>query len=282
MRHSPVAMVVGRRRAEFHPGRVSLRPEQRAHEHIGPEPSQRVLMRQEQATWANLSNRVERQRLVVDERGRRAAARTCGSLRDRSRISRTTRPGRPPASRRSGRPGRSQPSTSPTTTSRSRSPPGRPARSPRRDRRRRAAGARSGGRVWAPANVVSTDSGSPGDGPPERMSTPLKKQPRIHGVPGRTSCAIATPASVSATRIDSPAASVTGADAPASRNGVIATGWPNSAQATNVSTINSSQTSGLFGLTMPTTIGCSTNRSAPPAAMAARARPSRAFVPLVP
>ena len=58
----------------------------------------------------------------------------------------------------------------------------------------------------APASVVRTDSGRPSDGPPERMSTPLKNVPRMHGAPGRTSCAIATPERVSATSSDRPAA----------------------------------------------------------------------------
>ena len=131
--------------------------------------------------------------------------------------------------------------------------------------------------------MARTDSGNPGDGPPERISTPLKNVPRMHGAPGRTSCAMAIPDNVSATRSDTPAAMETGADAPASRNGVIATGWLYSARATNVSTINSSQTSGLFGFTIPNTRGVSRELlRTPPAAIVAKCRPSRVFGPDVP
>ncbi len=56
------------------------------------------------------------------------------------------------------------------------------------------------------------------------MSTPEKNEPYRQGAPGRTSWAIATPLRASAICSDSPAASDTGAVAPASMNGVIATG----------------------------------------------------------
>ena len=71
----------------------------------------------------------------------------------------------------------------------------------------------------------------PSAGPPVRMSTPEKNEPYRQGAPGRTSCAMATPDSASAICSESPAASDTGAVAPASMNGVIATGWPAAAHA---------------------------------------------------
>ena len=80
------------------------------------------------------------------------------------------------------------------------------------------------------------------------MSTPEKNEPKKHPTPGRTACAIATPESTSATCSESPAATDTGAVAPASRNGVIAIGWLASAQAHIASTMRKSQTSGLFGI----------------------------------
>ncbi len=70
------------------------------------------------------------------------------------------------------------------------------------------------------------------------MSTPEKNEPKKQPTPGRMACAIATPESASATCSESPAATETGAVAPASRNGVIAIGWLASAQAHIASTMS--------------------------------------------
>ncbi|CAB5006714.1 unannotated protein [freshwater metagenome] len=104
----------------------------------------------------------------------------------------------------------------------------------------------------------------------------------MHGVPGRTNWAIATPARVSATSSDRPAASVTGAEVPAKRKGVMATGCPYSAHATRVSTMRPSHTRGLLGFTMPMAMGLASSASRPPAAMAASSNASRDLPPLVP
>ncbi len=93
---------------------------------------------------------------------------------------------------------------------------------------------------------------------------------------------MATPDSASAICSDSPAASDTGAVAPASMNGVIATGWPAEAHAMMHSTISESHTSGLLGLTMPMIAGVSAIASRPPQAMAAMVTASSAFSPAVP
>ena len=87
----------------------------------------------------------------------------------------------------------------------------------------------------------------PSAGPPQRMSTPEKNEPYRQGAPGRTSCAIATPDSASAICSDRPAASDTGAVAPASMNGVIATGCPAAAHAIMHSTISGPRPAGCSG-----------------------------------
>ena len=138
--------LVGGRRAELHPGRVGLRAEQRAHEDVGAEPRERVLVGEEQPAGSDLGDGVERQATRRRRPALRAAARTSGSPRGRSRASRTTRPGRPRASPRSARRGRSQRGTSPRATSRSRSRPARRARCPSTGRRRHEAAGRSGAR----------------------------------------------------------------------------------------------------------------------------------------
>ena len=122
----------------------------------------------------------------------------------------------------------------------------------------------------------------PSEGPPLRMSTPEKNEPKKHPTPGRTACAIATPESTSATCSDSPAATETGAVAPASRNGVIAIGWLASAQAHIASTMRKSQTSGLLGLTTPMIAGSASIAARPPREIATRSTPSRARGPDVP
>ncbi len=114
------------------------------------------------------------------------------------------------------------------------------------------------------------------------MSVTVKNDPYRHGVPGRTSCAIATPERASATCCANPPASETGAVAPASRNGVTITGWPASAHASSASAIRTSQTSGLFGFTTPMSAGVSSIAARPPWTIAAISIPSRAFGPLVP
>ena len=75
---------------------------------------------------------------------------------------------------------------------------------------------------------------------------------------------------------------LTGAVAPASRNGVTMTGWLASAHSRRASTIRPSQTSGLFGLTTPMIAGRRSIASRPPQAMAASSTASRAFGPDVP
>ena len=122
----------------------------------------------------------------------------------------------------------------------------------------------------------------PSEGPPLRMSTPEKNEPKKHPTPGRMACAIATPESASATCSESPAATETGAVAPASRNGVIAIGWLASAQAHIASTMRKSQTSGLLGLTTPMIAGSASIAARPPREIAASSTPSRARGPDVP
>ncbi len=100
--------------------------------------------------------------------------------------------------------------------------------------------------------------------------------------PGRISCTRATPVSASATCSASPPATLTGAVAPASRNGVTMTGWAARAHSARASTMRKSQTSGLFGLTTPMMAGVRSIRSRPPHAIAASSTASRAFGPDVP
>ena len=88
--------------------------------------------------------------------------------------------------------------------------------------------------------------------------------------------------SASATCSASPPATLTGAVAPASRNGVTITGWPALAHSASASTIRKSQTSGLLGLTTPMIAGLRSILSRPPQAIAASSTASRAFGPDVP
>ena len=75
---------------------------------------------------------------------------------------------------------------------------------------------------------------------------------------------------------------LTGAVAPASRNGVTTTGWPAIAHSMSASAMSPSQTSGLLGLTTPMIAGVSSITSRPPSAIAASSTASRAFGPDVP
>ena len=122
----------------------------------------------------------------------------------------------------------------------------------------------------------------PNAGPPVRMSTAVKNDPKRHGAPGRTAWTRATPERASATCWASPAAMLTGAVAPASRNGVTITGWPATAHSMSASAMRPSHTSGLLGLTTPMITGASSIASRPPNAIAARSTASRAFGPDVP
>ncbi|HEX6230654.1 MAG TPA: hypothetical protein VF029_02970 [Actinomycetota bacterium] len=135
---------------------------------------------------------------------------------------------------------------------------------------------------WAPARTADTPSGVPKAGEPVRMSVTVKNDPYRHGVPGRTSCASAIPESASATCCARPPATLTGAVAPARRNGVTITGCPASAHAIRASVIRRSQTSGLFGFTTPISAGVSSIAARPPCTISAIAIPSRALGPLVP
>ena len=74
--------------------------------------------------------------------------------------------------------------------------------------------------------IPIADSGVPKLGEPDCMSVFERNEPKITGVPGRTSCVSAMPASASAVCCTSVAGSETGDIAPISRNGVITTGWP--------------------------------------------------------
>ena len=58
------------------------------------------------------------------------------------------------------------------------------------------------------------------------MSVCERNEPSTTGVPGRTSCVSATPASASAVCCTSADGIETGDIAPMSRNGVTITGWP--------------------------------------------------------
>ena len=120
-------------------------------------------------------------------------------------------------------------------------------------------------------------SGVPNAGAPERMSTLDVNAPYITGVPGRTACASTTPNSTSAFCCASAAASVTGAIAPISVNGVITTGWPCSAIATSPSDIASSKRRGLLTEMIVMTPGLAAIASSEsPREMAIIAMPSRA------
>ena len=100
--------------------------------------------------------------------------------------------------------------------------------------------------------------------------------------PGRIAWIRATPDSASAIWRASPAATLTGAVAPAIRKGVTITGWLASAHSVSASTISESQTSGLLGLTTPITAGVRSIASRPPQAIAAMLTASRALGPDVP
>src|SRR4051794_15977511 len=102
------------------------------------------------------------------------------------------------------------------------------------------------------------------------MSTAVENEPNRDGAPGRVAWIRAAPDSASATSRDNPAATLTGAVAPASRNGVTITGWLADAHSVSASTIRLSQTSGLLGLTTPITAGVRSIASRPPQAIAAR------------
>ncbi len=109
------------------------------------------------------------------------------------------------------------------------------------------------------------------------MSTLDVKAPYITGVPGRTACASTTPNRASAFCCASAAASVTGAIAPISVNGVITTGWPCSAIATRPSAIASSNRRGLLTEMMVMTPGLSAMAASEiPRAIAIISMPSRA------
>ena len=95
------------------------------------------------------------------------------------------------------------------------------------------------------------------------MSIAEKNEPKTTGAPGLVSWTSATPESASAICSARPPATETGAVAPASRNGVTSTGWRAVAHAVSASTISSSQTSGLFGLTMPRIAGSAASRRVP-------------------
>ncbi len=117
----------------------------------------------------------------------------------------------------------------------------------------------------------------PNAGAPERMSTFDVNAPYITGVPGRTSCASTMPNSASAFCCASAAASVTGAIAPISVNGVITTGWPCSAIATRPSAIASSNRRGLLTEMIVITPGLSRHvLERDPRAIAIMSMPSRA------
>ncbi len=114
------------------------------------------------------------------------------------------------------------------------------------------------------------------------MSTAVKNEPKRHGAPRRIACTSAIPVSASATCSARPPATLTGAVAPASRNGVTITGWPACAHSISASTIRKSHTSGLLGLTTPMIAGVRSIRSRPPQAIAASSTESRALGPDVP
>ncbi len=87
------------------------------------------------------------------------------------------------------------------------------------------------------------------------MSTLEVNEPYITGAPGRTSCVSATPASTSAFISVSAPASVAGAIAPASVNGVTHTAWFASASSVRPSAIGMSRLSGELVLTIASTAG---------------------------
>ena len=105
-------------------------------------------------------------------------------------------------------------------------------------------------------------SGVPKAGAPERMSTLEVKAPIITGAPGRTTCNSAIAASASATDCATAPASVTGAIAPASVNGVTITGWPRRAKRIAPSSIGQSCLSGLDELMLVKSLGSAKNVSA--------------------
>ena len=88
------------------------------------------------------------------------------------------------------------------------------------------------------------------------------------------------PDRVSATCWARPPATLTGAVAPPSRNGVTIVAWFASAQAQSASTIRKSQISGETEFTTP--INAVRSPRSPPWTIRAISMPSRAFGPLVP
>ncbi len=87
-------------------------------------------------------------------------------------------------------------------------------------------------------------SGVPNAGAPDFMSTLEVKPPYTNGEPARAVCATTSPASASACCCASAPASVTGAIAPASVNGVSTTTWLRRAICNTPSSIGVSSRSG--------------------------------------
>ena len=110
------------------------------------------------------------------------------------------------------------------------------------------------------------------------MSTVERNDPITQGVPGRTSCASAIPASTSAVCCTSAAGGVTGAIAPISRNGVTITACPASAYVTRPSSMRESKRSGEFTFTFAKITGSRSICSRPPKTISAMRRQSCAAV----
>ena len=99
-------------------------------------------------------------------------------------------------------------------------------------------------------------SAVPKVGAPVRIEIAPTNEPRITGVPGRTICASAMPASVSArTSVMQPTA-VTGPIAPASTAGTTSTAWPRLAKARRLPDMFESNVSGELELMLPINTVC--------------------------
>ena len=109
--------------------------------------------------------------------------------------------------------------------------------------------------ICALANTALTYSGVPKAGEPVRMSTLEVKPPMTHGVPGRSSWHSAMMHMASAVCCTSAPASVTGAIAPMSVNGVMTTHWPCRAMTMMLSRISSSTRRGELTLVTVISVG---------------------------
>ena len=107
------------------------------------------------------------------------------------------------------------------------------------------------------------DSAVPKVGAPVRIEIAPTKLPMMTGVPGRTICASAMPASVSASTSVMQPTAVTGPIAPASTAGTTSTPWLRLAYTRRLPDMFESKVSGEFELTLPISTGCVSRKPSP-------------------